>query len=94
MNVPDSTSKAKDAKVLDDANEIPYRELRKDLRSAQVNDVDVYFDPDYDQAAKVNWKSIGSVTPEAAIKFANDIIKAANNAKQITAKYKGKKISY
>ena len=143
MNVPDSTSKAKDAKPLSkmDMNElralyvslggdikrtygtskqamilkiddlkrkgkdvpqssldkvVGYREISMETRRAKVGDVEVYMGDTGSEIVDftVNWPSIGYVSPDKALSFARDLMKAASNAKKLEQKYKGYKIKF
>lgn len=96
MNVPDSTSKAKDAKAFDDDKVVGYREISNETRKARVGDIEVYMDDTGSTVVDftVNWPSIGYVSPDKALAFARDLMKAASNAKKLEQKYKGYKIKF
>lgn len=96
MNVPDSTSKAKDEKALDDDKVVGYREISNETRKARVGDIEVYMNDTGSTVVDftVNWPSIGYVSPDKALSFARDLMKAASNAKKLEQKYKGYKIKF
>lgn len=96
MNVPDAPSKAKDAKASDEEKVVGYREISMETRRAKVGDVEVYMGDTGSEIVDftVNWPSIGYVSPDKALSFARDLMKAASNAKKLEQKYKGYKIKF
>lgn len=96
-------SSAKDAKALDKAimttdeeKVVGYREISMETRRAKVGDVEVYMGDSGSEIVDftVNWPSIGYVSPDKALSFARDLMKAASNAKKLEQKYKGYKIKF
>lgn len=72
--------------------DVDIKVLRAEVRNAKVGKVEVnYEEGGREEVAgfTVNWPGIGSVSPDEAIRFANDIIKAAQNAKKLDQKFKG-----
>ena len=96
MNVPDAPSKAKDAKAFDEEKVVGYREISMETRRAKVGDVEVYMGDTGSEIVDftVNWPGIGYVSPDKALSFARDLMKAASNAKKLEQKYKGYKIKF
>ena len=90
----DSMDKA--LRTCDDDKVVGYREISMETRRAKVGDVEVYMGDTGSEIVDftVNWPSIGYVTPDKALSFARDLMKAANNAKKLEQKYKGYKIKF
>ena len=86
----------KSLRTCDDDKVVGYREISMETRRAKVGDVDVYMNDDDSKILDftVNWPSIGSVSPDKALSFARDLMKAASNAKKLDQKYKGYKIKF
>lgn len=83
-------------KITDEEKVVVYREISNETRKAKVGDVEVYMGDAGSDIVDftVNWPSIGYVTPDKALSFARDLMKAANNAKKLEQKYKGYKIKF
>lgn len=92
----EAPAEMRDAKALDDDKVVGYREISNETRKARVGDIEVYMGDTGSTVVDftVNWPSIGYVSPDKALSFARDLMKAASNAKKLEQKYKGYKIKF
>lgn len=75
---------------------VKYRDLLMECRNSRVNDVEISYNEEKGIITGfcINWCSIGDVAVEKAEQFANDIVFAANKARELNDKYTGLEVDF